>query len=359
MARRDNGTGILPDSVEDIPPDLAAVCMYLCVTIAAIFLPGIRDTPIRVVLGLPFVLFIPGYAFIAALFPESNTSATDAAADADPSPNEAQSSDRDVESVTTAIKAESGGIDGIERVALSFGTSIAIVPLIGLVLNFTPWGIRLIPIVVSLTGVTFLLTFIAYHRRAALPDAYRFRVPYRSWIQAARREFLEPDDRADMVLNVLLVCSVLLAVSSVGYAVAVPQTGESFSELYLLTETDDGELVADNYPQNFTANQERSLTVGIGNQEHTTESYTVIVLLQRVNISNNSTTVLDQQQLQRFHADLEHNETWHHQHTIAPPMTGEDLRLTYLLYKDDPPSQPSTDNAYREVHLWITVSEPS
>jgi len=32
------------------------------------------------------------------------------------------------------------GIDGIERVALSFGLSIAIVPLIGLVLNFTPWG---------------------------------------------------------------------------------------------------------------------------------------------------------------------------------------------------------------------------
>ncbi|MHB8987039.1 MAG: DUF1616 domain-containing protein [Eubacteriales bacterium] len=40
--------------------------------------------------------------------------------------------------------------DGIERVALSFGLSIAVVPLVGLILNYTPWGIRLAPILASL-----------------------------------------------------------------------------------------------------------------------------------------------------------------------------------------------------------------
>jgi len=45
------------------------------------------------------------------------------------------------EAATTAPSHSREGIDdGIERVALSFGLSIAIVPLIGLVLNFTPWG---------------------------------------------------------------------------------------------------------------------------------------------------------------------------------------------------------------------------
>ena len=33
---------------------------------------------------------------------------------------------------------------------MSFGLSIAVVPLIGLGLNLTPWGIRLDPILISL-----------------------------------------------------------------------------------------------------------------------------------------------------------------------------------------------------------------
>ncbi len=72
---------------------------------------------IRIIIGLPFILFIPGYILIFTLFPTKKT-------------------DR--------------GIDVIERVALSLGLSIAIVPLIGLLLNYTPFGIRLVPILISI-----------------------------------------------------------------------------------------------------------------------------------------------------------------------------------------------------------------
>jgi len=41
------------------------------------------------------------------------------------------------------IKKE--GIGGIAKIALSFGLSIAVVPIIGLILNYTPWGIRIEP----------------------------------------------------------------------------------------------------------------------------------------------------------------------------------------------------------------------
>jgi hypothetical protein len=69
---------------------------------------------VRYVLGGVFVLFLPGFMLISTLY------------------------------------SRSGELDGLERVALSIGLSLALVPLIGLVLNYTPWGIRLEPIMISL-----------------------------------------------------------------------------------------------------------------------------------------------------------------------------------------------------------------
>jgi uncharacterized membrane protein len=80
---------------------------------------------LRYVLGTIFVLWLLGYAFIKALFPKQLPLRT---------------SDKD--------------LDTIERIALSIGTSIALVPIVDLLLNYTPWGIRLTPIVLSLTALT-------------------------------------------------------------------------------------------------------------------------------------------------------------------------------------------------------------
>ena len=97
---------------EKIPSDLLAAIILALATLVFTLTP-LSDLPVRVPLGLLMVLFVPGYTLIAALFPKI------------------------------------GDLDGIERTALSFGLSIAVVPLIGLGLNYTPWGIRLIPVVVS------------------------------------------------------------------------------------------------------------------------------------------------------------------------------------------------------------------
>lgn len=327
---------LLPGPIRRLPADLAAVVLGTVVTILAVFLPLVNQTPLRVVVGLPFVLFIPGYAFIAALFPETGES-PDAEADA----NEDRS-----------------GIDGIERVALAFGMSIAIVPLIGLVLNFTPWGIRLVPIVVSISGFTLVMTAIAARRRWSLPPAERFSVPYKVWWASARAEAFDPDSQTDAALNVLLALSVVLAVASVGYVVAVPQQGESFSEFYLLTESEDGDLIADDYPTEFTRGESRPLIVGVSNHEQEQMNYTVVVELHRVQVENNSTTVRDAEALDRYRTQLPHNDTWHLQHNVTPTMTGTELRLTYLLYRGSPPANPTVENAYRELHLWVNVTEP-
>ncbi|MFB6224817.1 MAG: DUF1616 domain-containing protein [Haloarcula sp.] len=336
MAETQTWKLLLPRQLRHLPADLAGVVGVVILTNLAALLPVISDTPVRIIAGLVFVLFIPGYAFIAALFPEAGSGP---AADDE-----------------TVSNPRADGIDGIERTALSFGLSIALVPLVGLVLNFTPWGIRLLPILVSLSGLTLALTAVAAVRRWAVPADERFRVPYRAWLSAGRAELFSPASRTDAALNVLLVLSILLAAASVGYAVTVPKDGERFSEFYLLTEGEDGELVADGYPTEFQQGASRALIVGIGNQEHERTEYTVIAELQRVERVGNETQVRERAELRRFQPTLGHNETWQRQHEVQPEMTGDRLRLQYLLYRGSPPATVDQSTAYREVHLWVNVT---
>jgi hypothetical protein len=89
-------------------------------------------TYLRNALGIIFVLWLPGYTFIKALFPAQ-----------------------------VPIKTSTETLDTIERIALSVGMSIAIVPIVGLILNYTPWGIRLTPIVLSLFALTLVFATAA------------------------------------------------------------------------------------------------------------------------------------------------------------------------------------------------------
>jgi hypothetical protein len=90
---------------------------------------------VRYILGAVFVLWLPGYALIKALFPN-----------------------------TLPLKTSDKNLDIVERTALSFGMSLALVPIIGLLLNYTPWGIRLTPITLSLTASTLIFATAAILR---------------------------------------------------------------------------------------------------------------------------------------------------------------------------------------------------
>jgi hypothetical protein len=84
---------------------------------------------IRYVVGAVFVLYVPGYTLIEALY-----------------------SKRDE-------------LDRLERFALGVGLSLAVVPLVGLVLNYTPWGIRLDPVFASLILLTLALGAVGVYRK--------------------------------------------------------------------------------------------------------------------------------------------------------------------------------------------------
>lgn len=89
----------------------------------------------RYILGSIFVLWLPGYTFIKALFPTK-----------------------------VPIQTSSENLDKIERIALSAGMSLALVPITGLLLNYTPWGIRLTPVTLSLLALTITFATVALIR---------------------------------------------------------------------------------------------------------------------------------------------------------------------------------------------------
>ncbi|KSW10756.1 hypothetical protein CF15_08215 [Pyrodictium occultum] len=110
---------------------LWAVVALVALTHASVALSGAAPPakPLRYVAGSIYVLFIPGYVLVEALYPEE------------------------------------GSLTPLERLALSIGLSLAVIPLIGLVLNYTPWGIRLKPIMAATTVyVAAMLAAAAYRK---------------------------------------------------------------------------------------------------------------------------------------------------------------------------------------------------
>ena len=325
---------LLPPPVGALPADLAVAVSLVILTDLAALLPIVRETPLRVILGLPLVLFVPGYVLVAALFPAAG----------DPPEG----------------TGEAGGrrsIDGTERVALSFATSIAITPLLGLVLNVTPVGIRLVPVLLALSAFTLVAVGVAAVRRWALPPEERFAVTFSAWLTVGRAELLDPESRIDATVNIVMVASLVLAAASVGYAVAIPQQDEALTEFYLLTRGAGDELVAADYPTEFVAGEATPLVVGIGNHEHETVDYDVVVVLQRVAVvGNNTTRMVEERELDRFGVTVAPNETWTTDYEVQPTMTGERLRLAFLLYRTGVPPEPTMANAYRSAHLWVNVT---
>lgn len=321
--RRDSSWWLLvPAPVRRLPPDVATVCLLVAATGLAVGLPVVRTTPIRILVGVPFVLVAPGYVVVAALFPGT---------DGD------------------------GGLDGVERAALSVATSIALVPLVGLAIHFSV-GLTVVTAYLGITALTLAGATVAVRRRASLPPGDRLAIPYRSWFERGRTELRAV--RRGEPGSVVLAGSLLLASVGVGVALVAPPPGDGYTEFYLLTEDRTGDLEAADYTE-FAPGETRSLYVGVGNREREQTVYTVVALLGPVDGGNGTGLAANTTELDRFRAVVPAGETWRTRHNVTAPSGERRVRLTYLLYVGDAPDDPSVASAYREVHLFLDVSGPS
>lgn len=324
--------------LKEFPPDLAFIVIITVLTVFVAIAPFLSETPLRIVLAVVFVVFAPGYALVSLLFPEKY---------------------RDTEELESrrGLFRRGGEVTGLERLAFSIGLSIIIVPFLGYILNFTPWRLRLEPLLIAVGGFTVISAVVASVRRLNVKPEYRFRVPYKDWIESFNRMFLEPDTRIDLALNILVALGLLVLISSLVFAFTVPRSEERFSEFYILTEGGNEVLIASGYPTNFTVGESRPIIVGIDNHEYRRTSYEVVIELQEVNSTNNTTSVLNERELIRYNEVLNHNETSLRTVNLEPELTGEQLRLMFLLYKESAPMNTSRENAYESLHLWVDVHE--
>ncbi|MFZ3113802.1 DUF1616 domain-containing protein [Methanothrix sp.] len=293
-------------NLEQLPADLLAA-VVLALAVLLFTLTPLSGLFLRIPIGLLMVLFVPGYVLIAALFPRK------------------------------------GDLDGIERIALSFGLSIAVVPLIGLGLNYTPWGIRLIPVVISIVAFTLLMAAVAYWRRISLSPEERFSLHLRQWIDSIKNEIREEGERGwvDKALTIILILSIIASIVALVYVVVTPKEGEKFTEFYILGPGGK----AYDYPTEVRAGNNSTVIVGVVNHEYRLTNYTMEIQL-------NNTPAMDILLIMRMNLSLQHNDTWEQPLTYVLDETGDRQKLQFLLYKEGNFSAP-----YRDLHLWVNVTD--
>ncbi len=255
---------------------------------------------LRIAVGLAFVLFFSGYTMIAALFPRKGT------------------------------------LNSIERIGLSFGSSIAVVMLIGLMLNYTPWGIRLQSIVLSLLIFILAMVGLALYRRWRLPSHERYEVKFK--VNFSRLLLNESGwGHWDKLLTALLAIAVAGTLGTLIYISQTPRVGRGFTEFYILGP----EGKAENYPREVILGENGRVLLGIVNQEHETVGYWVEICIDGEKVEELGPMTLN------------HEDRWEWEVAFIPARAGPNQRVEFLLYKG------VESELYRTLRLWIDVKEES
>lgn len=325
----------VPTTDQDLPGDLVLVLIFTFLATGATVFPVINRSPLRFVLGLVYVFFVPGYVLVATLFP------------------------RTLKPVSTDYEDFLGPVDrnftGLERVALSVGLSISVVALLALIIDASPLSLSLTPLLSILGGFTIIGTAIATRRRLRLPPENRFRLNLRSrWQQLSTGA---AEIRSDRIINIFLVLSILLASASIAYAATTPRENQTYTEFYLLSENSSGNLVANNYTAPDSTDRAREVIVGIKNHEYERVNYSTIIVLQQIKTDNSSDTIISSREVRRYDVTLSQGETERTRVDIPLIDRSGRYRLEFLLYKGGVPERPSPDKAYRYTHLLINETK--
>ncbi|WP_135366075.1 DUF1616 domain-containing protein [Halosimplex halophilum] len=290
--------------------DLVGAAVYTVVAVAVALVPGLDETALRPVIAVGFGLFLPGYAFVAGLFPAGGTVSLTA------------------------------------RLVFSLAASLALLPLVGVALHVSPFAITGASALIATVALTLASLAVANRRREALPPDERFRLgPALPFDPTA---LLASEGRAESLVNGLVLVSLLVAAVSVSAAVTVQPPAERYTEFAVLGENETGDPSATAYPRWIDEEDGAPVYVSLGNHHQRAMDYTVVVTLSE-DASGSGETI------DRFGVELAPGERTQLRRTLSPPTTGRDLRLTFLLYRGDPPADPSRSTARQDLQLVVDV----
>lgn len=260
-----------------------------CLLLAIVFFSDF----LRIILGLPFVLFLSGYLLMAVLLPEKDK------------------------------------VNGLTRFALSIGLSIIIVPLIGLVHNFFSWGVRLMPMMLSLIFLDIILIFLGWYRRTKLPEEQRFALNFTidlvKWSDKTK---------ATKVIHTALLITGFLLIFISALILSSPKTGKSFTEFYI-TGLDD---VTAGYPKQLQAGENGTVKAVIINNEQQKTKYRIELWVDGNFIQTISPIYLK---------DREKREVTVFFKSKKPKSLA---KVEFFLFRDGQDRKP-----YRQLRLWVTI----
>jgi len=290
------------------------------------------------VLGLPYLLFIPGYLFLLSFAPSHSP------------------------------RAE---IEAIHIFAMSVGLSIALVSLDGILLFYSPIGFSLLSILLSLTLIVVICGLIAIYRRRKLQQQNHF-------ILALPLPTLALKSRLSKLLIGILVCAILLTMFTAIFISFLPTKQESFTEFYILGPS-HGTIL---YPKNLTKAEHSNVTIGLINREHKTVNYYIEIWLVNQtlvydNITNTmNTTYHEMWFLDKLTTTLPFSEQdpniiwrpqWEYNYTFSINKTGR-YTLMFLLftspalefdtqvnYKDIAATE--IQSAYQSLYIWLNINK--
>ncbi|AKB17602.1 DUF1616 domain-containing protein [Methanosarcina sp. WWM596] len=328
--------------------DLLAVTFLSCLGAIFVLVPPFNETFLRIPIALSLFFFVPGYAFISALFPGNKE------------------------------------ISGIERFTLSVGFSLILTVFDGFLISLLPWGYRPAPIVVSILGITTFFSILAIFTRKLKDESEQFSFSLKEFIRSiqsdevdeadedhdgseeipaaasvtiesrrfhrskskvkakglknqsgtetrtdARKKPLPPE--IEKALVIALIGSIIISSAMLAYA-KMTREKETFTMLYLLGP--DGK--AEGYPNESLLNIPINVTVGIENHE-----------LQNVNYILQMKA--DGEVIKELNIPLEDGGTWQEDLTYTRHKLKSDRsKLEFALFKEEPGYFP-----YRSVHLYI------
>lgn len=274
---------------------LDLIIVVVLASLLLIFALALPDGNIlRIVFGLPFLLFLPGYSLVSALWTK---------------------------------KSELGML---ERIGFSLGLSIAMVPLVGLGLNYTPAGITLISVVSSLYLSIIILVGITWFRRSKLAPEERFVI---------RQDFIflkaGSTSPTDSIMILLAVIVVVIGAGIMAYIVMNPPS-ERYSELYILDENG----TTGNYPSSLSVNESTSIIINVVCKEQQTMDYEIIIILEPDGGSNRT--------LAQYDFTLDDDAQWEQDFDFNISESGT-FKLNIKLFKENEP------DPYANNHIWLDV----
>lgn len=279
-------------------------CLILLPEIAPDLLAGSLSFilwALRLLLGLIYVVYVPGYLLQAALF------------------------------------ACVDDLDIVERFGLSLGLSLALVPLLALLLDRLPWRLHPWPVVIGQGIMVLLLVATAAWQRTIQPAGQAYAPDMRTHSRLLWSELAVSERR----LFLLSFAALAFACLAAAWIFLVPSQDEFMTEFYMLGSG----RMAEDFPREAQVGPPVQITLGITNLERDDHAYRLEIWAvdpwsegRRQLVSQTDPFLVERGT--RREALL----AW------QMPWSGDDQQVEFLLFIDKEP-QP-----YRSLRLWLDVT---